>query len=409
MEVKEEVLDQQDLSVDSIDSRLLEFKAPKYKFWKKLGLAYYAEEDMEYLTDELLCVSEVEIRKYSDACSELYLMYQRAAQHVIDNNLWKELGIPDNAIKIIKHSWAYRDKHIHLYGRFDLAGIINGMPAKLIEFNADTATVMPETAIIQKEQLKAAKLRGADQFNHLEQYLSARFEEVRQKNSNKSPNILLTDLGHEEDVLNLDILNAAAIKGGFYTQQMLLERVIFSPDEGIFIKLNEEEYIQYDFWFKLVPWELIAYEEPELMDILTQIVTKDLAIILNPAYTMIFQSKAIMKILWDLYPHHHLLLQTSFSPNDLRGRQYVKKVIFGREGENIEVVAPGERKIEQNDGDFGQYPSIYQLYEQLPQDRDGDIYQAGIYFTTKAAALSYRRRDGLIIDEDSEFIGHYIL
>ena len=34
----------------------------------------------------------------------------------------------------------------HLYGRFDLSGGLDGKPIKLIEFNADTATCIPETA-----------------------------------------------------------------------------------------------------------------------------------------------------------------------------------------------------------------------------------------------------------------------
>ncbi len=45
-----------------------------------------------------------------------------------------------------------------------------------------------------------------------------------------------------------------------------------------------------------------------------------------------FQSKAFMKVLWDLYPNHPLLLETSFEP--LKGKAQVEKKIFGREGAN---------------------------------------------------------------------------
>jgi len=41
------------------------------------------------------------------------------------------------------------DVHGHLYGRFDLAGGIDGKPIKLLEFNADTPTALFESAIIQ--------------------------------------------------------------------------------------------------------------------------------------------------------------------------------------------------------------------------------------------------------------------
>ena len=54
-----------------------------------------------------------------------------------------------------------------MYGRFDISGVINGKSPKLIEFNADTATVLPETAIIQKEQLAGARKLPKDQFNNI--------------------------------------------------------------------------------------------------------------------------------------------------------------------------------------------------------------------------------------------------
>ena len=184
--------------------------------------------------------------------------------------------------------------------------------------------------------------------------------------------------------------------------------MIFSPDEGIFIPAGRDEYLPIDFWFKLVPWEFIAWEEPKLMDILTRIVLNDLAIVLNPAYTMLFQSKAMLKILWDLFPQHPLLLESSFDERSFRNRPYVQKVIYGREGENIKIFNDSGRCVADCEGEYGHYPSVYQAYYPLPKDSDDEYYQAGIYCTGQASALSFRRRDGLIIDEDAEFIGHYV-
>ncbi len=49
---------------------------------------------------------------------------------------------------------------------------------------------------------------------------------------------------------------------------------------------------------------------------------KKKAIILNPAYTLLFQSKRILKILWELFPNLPLLLETRDTP--LEGKVYVK-------------------------------------------------------------------------------------
>lgn len=392
-----------------VDDRLLEFKPYSKKEIRKIGrgLEWYVEE--EYLTGELLGVTQAEIKQYCEACDELYEMYEKAAQQVVSQKRYRELGIPSNAVRLIEFTWENRHRFPLLYGRFDLAGVIDGGPAKLIEFNADTATVLPETVDIQAAQLKRAGLADHQQFNKLDDLLQKQLYKIKQFYPDKAAELLVTTLGHEEDNLNGDLIADIARRTGYHTQLMQLPGVVFSPEDGIFVELNTDEFLPFDFWFKLVPWEFIALEEPALMDIITQLTLNEKAVVLNPAYTMLFQSKGILKILWELFPGHPLLLKTTDNPKDFRGIPYVEKVIFGREGENIQVIDETGRTRERNHGDFGHFAKIYQAYTQLPVDSDGDIYQAGVYYTGQASALSFRRRDGLIIDADSEFIGHYLM
>ena len=96
-------------------------------------------DTLSYLTNEVVVVSPAEADAYYEAGNQLFNMLVEAGQHVIDNNRFSELGIPDNLIELIKLSWS-DDRHIQLSGGFDLAGGIDGQPIKLIDFNADTAT-----------------------------------------------------------------------------------------------------------------------------------------------------------------------------------------------------------------------------------------------------------------------------
>lgn len=80
-----------------------------------------------------------------------------------------------------------------------------------------------------------------------------------------------------------------ANEAGFQTNFSFVDEVEFS-EEGIF-----KEGENYEYWFKLIPWEDIAIEEGELAMLLTQIMRNQRAIILNPAYTLLFQSKGILK------------------------------------------------------------------------------------------------------------------
>lgn len=391
-----------------IDDKLEDIPTLKKRFYKKNGLQYFIADGMDYIVDELLRLQPNEIDTYKNAATELNNMYHTAMQYVIDNQLWDTVGIPQNAIRIIEYTWRNRDRHLPVYGRFDLSGVINNRPPKLIEFNADTATIIPETAMIQKEQLAGARKLPKEQFNHLYEDMSRQFEALRKANPDKDPYILFSTMGHEEDMVNNDLIASAAFNAGFEVQHRRLDGIEFSPDDGILIQQGPDEYLPFYFWFKLVPWEYLAFEEPEIMEILTEIVTNDLAIIANPAYMMLAQSQAMMKILWDLYPNHRLLLETQLSDAYFKEKPYVEKVIYGREGENIKVYNRYGHPLEENDGDFGDYPGIFQAFEELPRDSDGDYYQAGVYFAGQPSAISFRRRDGYIIDEDAEFIGHFI-
>jgi len=86
----------------------------------------------------------------------------------------------------------------------------------------------------------------------------------------------------------------------------------------------------------------------------------------------------------------------------------VKKTLLGREGQNVAIynnkgVAVAERK-----GAYGQYASIYQKYAQLPRDQRNNYYQPSVYYMCESCGLGFRRQNHLIVDEDAEFIGHYL-
>src|ERR671933_2809022 len=112
------------------------------------------QNTLPYLSNEVVVVTPAEADAYYEAVNELFEMFVAAGQHIIDENRFDELGIPVNLVELIKLSWE-DDRQIHLYGRFDLAGGLDGKPIKLIEFNADTATCLPETAVVQYAHLKA--------------------------------------------------------------------------------------------------------------------------------------------------------------------------------------------------------------------------------------------------------------
>lgn len=362
-----------------------------------------------YLANEVVAVSEADIDAYHDAAAELFDLYVSAAQHVIDNNRFAELGIPPNLIELIRLSWD-DDRNIHLYGRFDLAMTDRGV--KLIEFNADTATCLPETAVVQYAHLLANDMDESRQFNAVFETLVGQFRYLREQNPDLDPSLLLSAMNDEdgnpipEDDANVALLAEAAREAGFDTAIAPINEVEFSPDEGVYRQDTfSGRYVRYDYWFKLVPWEYIAEEEPDLCTLLTEAVRNRRVLILNPAYTLLFQSKAILKILWELNPNHPLLLRTGSKP--FTGEPSVEKVLFGREGANVRILEADGRVRQQAEGDYGDYPKVYQQYVAFPTDRAGYAYQAGVFYAGEPCGLGFRR-GGPILDNGAQFIGHMV-
>jgi len=390
--------------------RLTPIKVPDNKLLEELGFYWHTDPDQTpYVASEIVDITPDEADAYYEAANELYDMFVEAGEYVIENELFHELGIPFNLIDTIKMSWE-NDVHWHLYGRFDFAGGIDGKPIKLIEFNADTPTALFETSIIQWAMLKANGMDETHQFNNVYEALVDNFKRliVMQgdvedfENHYEGWKILFSSVkGNEEEESTVKLLQAIANEAGFITEFAYMEDVEFSGEDGVFY--NDENY---EYWFKLYPWEDIGIEEGELAQLITQIMENQKAIFLNPAYTLMFQSKAFMKILWDLYPNHPLLLETSFEP--LQGIPQVEKKIFGREGANTIIVDENEKIIEERDGEYGEFPSIFQEYVQLPTDSNGESYQAGVFYAYEGCGLGFRR-GSLILDNYSKFVGHRVV
>jgi len=385
-------------------------KVPDNEFLEGIGFYWHTDPDSTpYVASEIVEITSDEADAYYEASNELYEMFVEAGEYVIENELFHEIGIPFNLIDAVKMSWD-NDVHWHLYGRFDFAGGVDGKPIKLIEFNADTPTSLFETSIIQWAMLKLNNMEESHQFNNLYEALGDNFKRLVMmeddvedfENHYDGWKILFSSVkGDAEEESTVKLLQTIAKEAGFVTEFAYMEDVEFSGEDGIFYK-----DVNYEYWFKLYPWEDIGIEESDLAMLLTQIMDNQKAIILNPAYTLMFQSKAFMKILWDLYPNHPLLLETDFEP--LQGIAQVEKKIFGREGANTIIVDENEKVMAKTDGEYGEFASIFQEYVELPTDSKGDSYQAGVFFAYEGCGLGFRK-GGLIMDNYSKFVGHRVV
>lgn len=358
---------------------LIDIKPIDTQSLARVGFTWFDDERSEYLVKEsLIKITEDEGRAYYDAANILYEMYEEAAEYVMKNDLFEALDIPKKLIPVIKTSWK-QERENHLYGRFDLSGGIDGLPIKLIEFNADTPTLLVESTLVQLMLLEDNKLTDNAQFNNIYENVSRKFKKMAESKKGAFSRVLFACVdGNDEERQTVKLLEKMAQDAGLVTEFSYLEDV----------DLQRE----YEFFFKLYPWEDMEDFEAG----------KDVCM-LNPAYSLLYQSKGMLAILYKLFPDSPYLLETDFC--EIEGK-YVKKTMFGREGANIEIHDDG-KVINARDGVYGEYKSIYQRYTEFAKDGDGVYYQAGVFYSDGSCGLGFRRGSE-ILDNGSQFIGHII-
>lgn len=380
------------------DSRFIEIE-PVYADMIPEVLNWHVAQD-EYLCDELIGFYQSEVKYLKSLSKSVFDLFVKATDHILarPDGLY-DIGIPKVLHAAIKHSWAKRDsKHPFLYGRFDIIGGLNGQKGKVIEFNADTCTMVPETFYWQNIQLKHANknLRG---FNLLQLDIAGKMRKIAESFPDRKPVILGTTLGHDDDKANLKaIIDNLRVADQYFCFEMNLEEVIFS-EEGAFIE-EDGEYIPVDVLLKLFPWDWIYTEEPGLAELLANLVLEDKLMILSPPYSAVWQNKRFLNYITEHFPENNIVAKSYDNPDQLD--EYVVKSAHGRLGEEVTVRPKKLKKVKHK-------IETYQEYLPLPKDEEGNSYQLGVFFTEEPSSLNVRCHEDEVVDDDCEFYSHYII
>ena len=290
------------------------------------------------------------------ATLELNHMCLIATDTVIKSDLLLDkFGFPEWSWEKIRKSWTdWQEKRQILSGRFDLA--VNGREIKMIEFNADSAGILIETAVIQE---KWAKASGSDVGVSAGENIEGLLISQSKKMFDGLIHIMI-DSDPEEITGSLymqDIFKKAGL------ESKIIMGTKFSNDSSG--KFFDEDGREIKRVWKTWNWEtLIAdYESPRENN---QIKLSDFffnedVFILEPFWKVVTSNKALLAVLWEIFPNHPYLLCTEWNLDGyFKNKPYVKKPIVGRCGENIEIIDVTGSKIEAKGGNFGNRQSVYQ-------------------------------------------------
>jgi len=334
-----------------------------------------------------------EVDELEKATNNLHELCLNAVQHVIDNNLYSKLFIPQHAIPLIESSW--NNETPAIYGRFDLSYDGKSSP-KMLEYNADTPTSLLESAVIQWYWLKD-QFPSCDQFNSIHERLVSKWKELGDY-LNPGP-LYLTGLDMIEDYMNLQYMAETAKQAGLETKDINIVDVGWDSKDKKFV---DNEFYSITNVFKLYPWEWLLNEEfgkniGECFDKTCWI---------EPPWKMILSNKGILPILWQLNPNHPNLLPAFFDDKSvLLNKSLVKKPFYSREGANISIEENG-KIISSSDGEYGEEGFIYQKFAPLP-NFDGNHPMIGSWVIDGVSAgIGIREDNSLITGNLSRFVPH---
>jgi glutathionylspermidine synthase len=201
------------------------------------------------------------------------------------------------------------------------------------------------------------------------------------------------DVDAVEDRGNVDYLRDTAIQAGLDARPIDIGDIGW--DGKRFVDLDEQPIAAL---FKLYPWEWLVREQfgPDLL-------VPGMRVI-EPAWKMLLSNKAILPVLWEMFPDHPNLLAASFEPGRF-ATDFVKKPIYSREGANVSITAGG-RTVEAP-GEYGEEGFIWQAYHALPAF-GGNYTVIGSWIVgEEPAGIGIREDDTPITRDTSRFVPHY--
>ncbi len=343
-----------------------------------------------------------EIEEIETATEELHGMALKAVERVVhDDALLEKFAIPRKVWPLIRTSWEKEEPS--LYGRFDFA-YDGKMPPKMLEYNADTPTSLFESAFFQwlwfEDQGEAGNLpEGSDQFNSIQEALIDRFVEFKRFYNLHHLHFACCD-DSVEDRGTTQYLQDCATDAEIENSFLFMEEIgigenleFTDPYDGVIEAI-----------FKLYPWEFMFRED------FAEYLGNASTLWLEPAWKGILSNKALLPLMWEMFPHHPNLLEAYFD-DDPRAKamsHYVRKPLFSREGANIEIIDRGE-VIYESEGPYGEEGAVLQAYYPLPKFEDNYTLIGSWIVGETACGIGIREDKSLVTQDLSRFYPHMIL
>ena len=345
------------------------------------------------------------------ATNELHLMYLHATDKVLKDDILLALfDIPEALWPRLRLSWQRRRHHM-ITGRLDFCMDERGL--KVYEYNADSASCHAETGLIlDKWAQQAGEVAGSDPGEYLLDALANTW-----KHSDATPFVHILQDHDAEESYHAQFMQRALTKAGFESKILHGLDELHWADSG---QLVDGENRPVSCVWKTWAWETaldqlreeseadhaalpIRTGHPKNAVRLIDVLLRPEVMVFEPLWTVIPSNKAILPVLWSLFPHHRYLLDADFELNaELEQSGYAVKPIAGRCGNNIGLISHEDRVLDETSGKFAEQKNIYQQLWCLPEVAGRYIQLCTFTVGGHYGGVCVRSETGLVIKKESD-------
>jgi glutathionylspermidine synthase len=357
---------------------------------EQVGLTYHTIGGQIYWDESTYWeFSATEIDSIEAATVELQQMCLAAGDFILDNNRLDALRIPLSAATRIREIW--NSEPPALYGRMDLA--YNGSDLKLLEYNADTPTSLVEAAVAQWYWLEEC-FPQADQFNSIHEHLIAKWKDL---SSCIHQPVYFACESCDEDWMTITYLRDTAQQAGLGTEALGIRDIGWDSSSKRFVDGSNHAM---ETIFKLYPWEALLADRFGPYALETMGTTQWI----EPIWKMLWSNKALLAVLWEMYPGHRLLLPAYLDgPRDLDA--WVRKPLLGREGANVTVKLSGIT-VDDTAGRYADGGFVWQQYVDLADGGTARKVIGSWLVDGEPCGMGIREPDGYVTNNGSRFVPH---
>jgi glutathionylspermidine synthase len=197
--------------------------------------------------------------------------------------------------------------------------------------------------------------------------------------------------------MTVSYLRDTAQQAGLKTRHLFVRDIGWNAAAGSFRDLDD---LPISTLFALYPWEWLLQDFAD--PILSTCAQMNW---IEPIWKMLWSNKALLAVLWEMFPGHPNLLPAYLDGSHLM-RNFVRKPLLSREGANITIHKDGAETASTS-GPYGSGGFVYQAL--APEcSFDGHTPVIGSWYITDCgpAGIGIREAEGITTNV-SRFVPHY--